>query len=135
MESFLEIVRPSSLADIFIYLTFFMTLIMLAVMPEKNEQPQYMLFATVFLCIIDLVRNVPGASATFPLPGFDNRGFGTFLIHITMALLPMIAGGMSRKQGRKGGAVLPIGLLTGLIAGIYAIGSFAAVNAFYDPIL
>jgi hypothetical protein len=134
MESILEIIKPSSIADIFIYIILIMSVIVLAVMPEKNEQPQYLMFAVIFLSIIDLVRN-EAPSGTFPIPGLDDNGFATYLIHIMMAIFPMVAGGMARKQGRKGGATLPLGVLTGLIAGVYAVASFIRNSPVYDKIL
>lgn len=133
MENVLDIIKPSSIADIFIYVILIMSVIVLGVMPEKNEQPQYLMFGVIFLSIIDLVRNEAPAG-TFPIPGLDNNGFATYMIHIIMALFPMIAGGMARKQGRKGGATLPLGILTGLIAGVYAVASFLPNSPVYQEI-
>jgi hypothetical protein len=134
MENVLEIIKPSSIADIFLYIILIMSVLVLAVMPEKNETPQYLMFAVIFLTIIDLVRNA-APSGTFPIRGLDNNGFATYLIHIMMAIFPMIAGGMARKQGRKGGATLPLGVLTGLIAGVYALISFLPNSPVYNDVL
>jgi hypothetical protein len=129
MEAITNLLIPDSLGDIMIYVIFFCCIIQLVVTPEKNDTPQYLLFAVMAMCAIDLLRNAAGAS--FPIDGFDNRGFGTFIMHIAMAIFPMVAGGMTRKQGRKGGMALPMGVLTGIIAGVYAIGAYAMTSSFY----
>jgi len=123
--------RPDNLASIFIYLILILSLVAVALMPEKSVNSQYIMFAVVFFAIIDLLR---GDGRNFPLPGFDNEGFATFLIHIGMFALPLIAGGMVRRTSRKGGAALPLCLLVGLIGGLYAIGSFITPPTFYNAI-
>lgn len=129
MEAITNLLVPNSLADIMIYIIFFGCIIQLIATPEKNDTPQYLIFAVMAMCAIDLLREAAGSS--FPIPGFDNKGFGTFIMHIAMALFPMVAGGMTRKQGRKGGFALPMGVLVGIIGGIYAIGAFSMTSTFY----
>jgi hypothetical protein len=125
MDQIGNILRPDTVAAIFLYILFFLGLVLLFVIPEKNETPQYLVFGMVFLVIVDFLR---ARSTDFPIPGSDNQGFFTFLIHIAIAIMPLIAGTMTRKQGRKGGAALPVGLLTFFIGATFAILSFIPVH-------
>lgn len=130
MDAIVDLLRPDALAHLFLYVLFFLGLVLLFVMPEKNEIPQYLVFALIFIVIIDFLRTRDPNG--FPVPGAEHNGFFTFLIHIAMAMIPFIVAGMTRKQGRKGGAVIPIGLLTGFIAGLYALLSFVAIPMVYN---
>jgi hypothetical protein len=123
--------RPDNLASIFIYLILILSLVAVALMPEKSVNSQYIMFVVVFFSIVDLLR---GDGRSFPVPGFNDTGFATFLIHVGMFALPLIAGGMVRRTSRKGGAALPLCLLVGLIGGIYAVGSFITPPTFYNTI-
>lgn len=123
--------RPDNLASLFNYLMLVLALIAIAVTPEKSTTSQYLMFAVIFFVIVDLLR---GDGRAIPIDGFDNQGFGTFLIHIGMFVFPLVAGGMVRRAGRKGGLALPMCLITGLLGGLYALGSFLAPAAFYSVI-
>jgi hypothetical protein len=129
MDAILNILRPDSIGDFIIYTIFFLSLVLLVVIPEKNETPLYIVFGIIFLCVVDLLRT---QTNNFPIAGFDNKGFGTFLIHIAMGIAPFIVAGMVRKHGRKGGSVIPIGLLMGFIGVLYALGSFFNPELFYN---
>lgn len=132
MEDILNILRPDTLADYFIYGIFLLSLIATAVIPEKNDQASYLMFAVMFCAILDLLRQ---QGANFPIPGFDNQGFATFLIHVIMAIFPFIAAGAIRRRSRKQGALaVPICLLLGLIGTLYAIGSFLVPQTFYGAV-
>lgn len=127
LNQVLVIVRPDSLGDIFIYIIFFLSLVMLVVVPEKNETSLYLVFAVILFCIVDLLRQ----TGDFPVPETDNCGFLTFLLHVGMGAFPWIAAGMTRRQGKKGGMAIPVGGLLGLIGFVYAFGAFALPGLFY----
>jgi hypothetical protein len=127
MDFFVDLLRPGSLADVFIYAIFFSILGVLFTMPEKNEIPLYLVFGVIFCCIIDLMRmRVQASGSRFPIPGSDPKGFFTFLLHIAMAMLPFITAGMIRRRGRKGAASIPLAILSGIIACLYALLAFAS---------
>lgn len=78
------------------------------------------MFFVLFLAIIDKVRQ---ATTEIPVPGLDNDGFGTMLIHIGMFVFPLMAAGLIRGRGRNDKRGVPLGILIGLIAGLYAAGT------------
>lgn len=140
-QQIVAILRPDSLSDIFIYAMFFLSLITTAIIPEKNVQAPYMMYGVLLFCIIDLLRGRDGSGlssmGTFYVGGesiFSDTGLVTFTIHIGMFVFPMIAAGLIRQQGRKGGAAIPLSILIGLIGGMYAIMSFVAPEAVYGKI-
>jgi len=115
-----EILLPGNLADIFIYLIFFGSLLMLVFIPEKSQQSSYLMFFVLFLALIDKVRQ---ATDQIPIEGLENDGFATMLIHIGMFVFPFMAAGLIRGRGRKDKRGVPLGILIGLIAGLYAAGT------------
>ena len=121
MDFVIDLLKPASLADVFIYAIFFATLGVLFTMPEKNEIPMYLLFAMIFFCIIDLMRM---RVEKFPIPGSGEKGFFTFILHIAMAMTPYITAGMIRRRGRKGAASIPLAILAGIVASLYALLAF-----------
>jgi hypothetical protein len=131
MDVILETLRPQSLADVFIYAIFFTVLGVLGAMPEKNETPMYILFGLILLCILDLMRT---RVERFPIPGSDDKGFFTFIIHIAMAMFPFIVAGMIRRRGKKGAAAVPLAILGGLLGSLYAAMSFIAPEALYGAL-
>jgi hypothetical protein len=66
----------------------------------------------------------------FPIPGSDAKGFFTFLLHIAMAMLPFITAGMIRRRGRKGAASIPLAILGGIIACLYALMAFVSPSIY-----
>jgi len=134
MDFVIDLLKPASLADVFIYVIFFTALGVLFTMPEKNETPMYLLFGIIFACILDLMRTrVVEAGGRFPIPGSDAKGFFTFMLHIAMAMLPFITAGMIRRRGRKGAASIPLAILGGVVACLYALLAFASPSI-YDKI-
>ena len=108
--------------DVFVYLLFFMTLVMLILIPDKNIQPTTLMTVVLLLLIIDKVR--PKNGGEFLIEGFDNGGFGTLLIHIGIAILPFIAAGLVRGRSQKDRRAMPLGVLTGIIGMVYAFAFF-----------
>jgi len=115
-----NILLPQNLADIFIYLIFFGSLLMLVFIPEKSQQSSYLMFFVLFLALIDKVRQ---ATTQIPIPGLENDGFATMLMHVGMFIFPLMAAGLIRGRGRNDKRGVPIGLLIALIAGLYAVGT------------
>lgn len=137
-QQIITVLRPDSVADLFIYLIFFLSIVALATIPEKNVTSPYLMYIVLLCCVIDLLRGGGGqgipALMNLRIGGeslLENKGFLTFLIHIIMFTFPLVAGGMVRRQGRKGGLALPLCLLVGLIGGLYSIGSFMVPTLFY----
>ncbi|RMG90204.1 MAG: hypothetical protein D6712_00275 [Chloroflexi bacterium] len=113
--------------DVFIYVIFFLSLITLMLIPDKNMQPTLLMSVVLLFCIIDKVRPAAGrpwSTGEFIMPGFDDLGFGTLLIHIGMAIFPIVAGTLIRARSEKQKRGTPMGILTGMIAGVYAIAFF-----------
>jgi hypothetical protein len=134
MDFVIDLLKPASLADVFIYAIFFSALGVLFTMPEKNEIPLYLVFGIIFCCILDLMRmRVAASGGRFPIPGSDAKGFFTFLLHIAMAMMPFITAGMIRRRGRKGAASIPLALLGGVVASLYALLAFVSPGI-YDAI-
>lgn len=127
---FLEVVQPDSIGDIFIYIIFFMSFIALLPMPDGNDTATYLLLGVMLMCILDLLRQ----AGDFPVAGSDNEGFFTFIIHIIMFVFLFITAGVVRSNTKqKAGPVIPIAILTALIAVMYAVSSFFAPDAIYAP--
>ena len=111
--------------DVFIYVMFFMTILMLILIPDKNMQPTTLMTIVLLLVVVDKVRpHSPGGA--FLIEGFDNGGFGTEIIHMGMAILPYIAGALVRGRTQKERRAMPLGILTGIIGSVYAIAFFMA---------
>jgi hypothetical protein len=131
LDGILANLRPETLGDLFIYIIFIGGLISTLFIPEKNNQPLYLMFAVMFFAVLDLIR---GDGTTLPIEGFSDDGFATYLIHIGMGILPFVAAGMVRfPPGRKkSGITIPFLILIGFIGALYAVGTFAVPDAFYN---
>jgi hypothetical protein len=135
MDFVIDLLKPGSLADVFIYAIFFSALGVLFTMPEKNETPLYLVFAVIFFCIIDLMRmRVQANGGRFPIPGSDAKGFFTFILHIAMGMVPFITAGMIRRRGRKGAASVPLAVIAGIVGSLYAMLAFVSPSI-YSKIL
>lgn len=134
------LLRPDSLSDIFIYLVFFISLLAIFTIPEKNVQAPYMMYAVVLCCIVDLLRGRGGEGlssvANFQVAGqniLSDTGLLTFIIHIIMFVFPLIAAGLTRRFGQRAGALaVPSCLLAGLFGGLYTVLAFVDPNLVYS---
>lgn len=131
-EVIANILLPQNFADIFIYLIFFLSLLMLFFIPEKSQQANYIMFVVLFLAMVDKIRQ---ATDQIPIEGLDNEGFATLLIHVGLFVLPLIAAGLIRGRGRNDKRGVPVGILIGLIGGLYAVGTIfeGTRDLFYAP--
>lgn len=140
-QQIIAVIRPDSIGDIAIYIIFFLSIIGLSAIPEKNVLSPYLMYIVLLCCVIDLIRGAGGQAIPmlnrFVIGGenlLENRGFLTFLIHIIMFTFPLVAGAMVRRQGRKGALALPLCMITGLIAGVYSLAAFYAPLVIYGPL-
>ena len=99
-------------------------------MPDGNDTATYLILGVMRMCVLDLMRQ----AGEFPIPGADDKGFFTFIIHIVMFVFLFITAGVVRSNTKqKAGPVVPIAILTALIAVMYAVSSFFAPDAIYAP--
>jgi hypothetical protein len=137
-QQIITALRPDSLADIFLYLILFGSVAALATIPEKNVLSPYLMYAVILAVIIDLFRgggDLLGSLGNIRIGGepiLSNRGLLTFILHIIMFALPLMAAGLVRRYGRKQGALaVPMCLLVCLIGGFFAVISFFAPSVVY----
>lgn len=131
-DDIIAIIRPDTLGDYFIYIIFILSLIQTVVTPEKNNVVTNIAFVVIVCCIFDIIRGSQPNLLNIPEPwGFTDQGFLTFMIHIAMAVLPLVAAGMVRRRGREGALAVPVALLTGGFGILYAVGAFFAPQVFY----
>jgi hypothetical protein len=128
LQDIVAIIRPADVWDVFIYGIFFLSLISLAFIPDKNIQPTMLMSAVLLFALVDKVRKAAGAAQALPIEGLDNNGFATLLLHIGMFVFPMMSAGLLRVRGKQGQQARPLLILTGLVAGIYAVGFFLTFN-------
>jgi hypothetical protein len=98
--------------SIMLYIIFFLGLITLFLIPDKNMFPT-LLTATVLLLAV--VAKVSLASSD---PILRRREFGMMIINVAMAVLPFIVAGMIRSGKRPSKAPGPA-LLGGIVGMIY----------------
>ena len=103
---------PNLIWNIMLYIIFFLALITLFLIPDKNMGPT-LLTATVLLLAI--VAKVSLASSD---PILNKKEFGMMIINIGMGVLPFIVAGMVRSRKRPTKAPIPA-ILGGIIGMVY----------------
>ncbi|MFO7320524.1 MAG: hypothetical protein DIU68_002240 [Chloroflexota bacterium] len=99
--------------SIFLYLVFFLGLITIFTMPDKNMIPTLLTAAVLLFAIIAKVS----LAASDPILG--RREFGMMVINVGIAVLPfLVAGTIRAGKGRKSGPVAPA-ILGGIFGTIY----------------
>lgn len=99
--------------SIFLYVVFFLALITLFMMPDKNMVPTLLIAAVLLFAIIAKV------SLASPDPILRRREFGFMIINVMMGVLPFIVAGMIRVgKTRRASAQVPA-ILTGIFGSIY----------------
>ncbi len=133
LNQVVEIIRPETMGDLFVYGIFLLSMLNLAFIPEKNDLPVYLHYAIILMCILDLLRE----GAALPIEGTGDTGFFTFMLHIGMFLAPMVSAGAIRLPKGKRGTNYSrmIAILVTMIAMLYAIGSFAQPALFYNNVI
>lgn len=144
IQSILEVLRPSSIGDIIIYLIIIILFVTTIVLPDKNDQANFFLLAALFASFLDLLRGSDGqlfagtGAAYFGggsgYLGFGDSGFATLLLHVVMAIGPFIAAGLMRIRTRRGRMAVPLSILAGIIGSLYALGAFFAPETFYAAV-
>lgn len=125
--------RPNSIGDIFTYAIFLMSIATLFLMASGNAFPQYLIFGTMILTFVDLLRAGLPNPANSPTgdPLFSDAGFGTFIIHLAITLLLASVAGAIKTRGSKGESARPIAILAAVIAAGYTIASFLVPEIIY----
>jgi peptidoglycan/LPS O-acetylase OafA/YrhL len=103
----------NALWSIFLYLVFFLALVTLFTMPDKNMVPT-LLIAVVLLCSV--VAKISLASSD---PIFKQREFGMMIINVAMGVLPFIVAGMIRRGKTRRTTAVPLAIFTGIIGTVY----------------
>ena len=99
--------------SIFLYVVFFLALLTLLTMPDKNLVPT-LLIATVMLCAV--IAKLSLASSD---PIFRQREFGMMIINVAVGVLPFIVAGMVRRGKTRRSTVQPLAILTGIFGTVY----------------
>jgi hypothetical protein len=110
MSDILKLLWPADvnpLWNILLYIIFFLALITLFLVPDKNMTSTLIMGVVILACIIDLLQV------------FTPKSFGTLILHIGMFALPLIAVGMVRVRAGKTVKAMPPGILTAIFGGLY----------------
>lgn len=104
--------------DIFLYVIFFLALLAMFTMPDKNMVPTLLIAGTMLFVIVAKLSTAalvkPGA------PILDKQDFGMYAINVGMLVFPMIAIGMTRKpKSNSKVRSTPFALLAGLLGFVY----------------
>lgn len=103
----------NALWSIFLYIIFFLALLTLFTMPDKNLVPT-LLVAVVLLCSV--IAKISLASND---PIFQEREFGMMVINIATGVLPFVVAGMIRRGKTRRVTAVPLAIFTGIIGTIY----------------
>ncbi len=119
LQDIWRIIGPTNMPwDIFIYILFFLSIVVVITIPDKNMQPNVVMWIVLLAVVVDKVRGSTGGDVI--LPGFDDRGFGTLMTHVIIAIFPFIAAGLIRGRKRNDKRGIPIAILTGIIGSLYS---------------
>ncbi|MBE0689480.1 MAG: hypothetical protein IH587_05090 [Anaerolineae bacterium] len=118
-------VASPAIWSIFQYVIFVLAFLALILMPDKNL-PSTLLIAFVLMAVIIAKLAVAGASI---LPFFQARALGILFLNSTTSLFPFLVAGMTRTRKRSN-PVVPIGIILGIIGGIYTFAYWYFVQQF-----
>lgn len=107
--------------SLFLYVIFFLALITLFQVPDKNMVPT-LLIAGVLMAALVVKLNI---GSDYELMG--EKDFGPFVLNAAMLSLPLIAAGMTRKTKQKKNPA-PFAILTALTAGLFFFLYWALVQ-------
>ena len=120
-NSFLQVMKPSSVGDMLAYGVFLFALIGVFMLPDGNGMSQNLLYATIIIAIFDVTV---GQTMFYDPDPF--KAFPAFAARTGLFLLPWIAAGASRIKGKKGRMAPVFCILAGLIGLFYAVLGFLA---------
>lgn len=118
--------------SIMLYILFFLALLTLFKVPEKNMIPT-LLMGTVLLFIIIAKLSISANSVRGGKPIIHNKDFGMYIINIGIGVLPLIAVGMTRTTSRVARRANPAAapaIFTAVIGIVYFFGFWLAVQQF-----
>lgn len=123
MEEIVALILPKQPIDILLYVIFILALINLAILPDGNGTPGYLLTGVMLAAVVakvDLIQFVDVENFFKPL--------FTIILGIIMTVLPFMAAGLTRKRGRKGGASVPVSIIVGILGGLFTLGLFLTTS-------
>ncbi|MDQ7027332.1 MAG: hypothetical protein Q9P44_17445 [Anaerolineae bacterium] len=112
--------RPDSVADILVYATFIGSILVLALLPDGNDRAQYLLFATMLFCVVDLLIT----QSILINEGESTNALFAFIVHVGIFVFPAITVGSIRKGKKKPGPAIMMCLVTSLAGGLYLLMTF-----------
>ena len=113
--------RPDSIADFLVYATFVGAIFVLALLPDGNNLPQNLMFGTMGLCVLDLLV----AQDILINRGASTEALFAFIVHVGMAVFPMITVGAIRKGKKKPGPARMMAVLLSVVGSLYLLVTFA----------
>jgi hypothetical protein len=116
--------------SIMLYILFFLALLTLFKVPDKNMIPT-LLMGTVLLFIIIAKLSISANAVRGGRPIINNKDFGMYLINIGIGVLPLIAIGMTRTSSRVNRRSNPAtgpAILTALLGILYFFAFWLAVQ-------
>ena len=99
----------------FLYLVFFLSLITLFLIPDKNMLPTLMMACVLLFCVVAKL-SIMRPGTVFPTS--DRFSFGVFTMNVAIAVFPFIVAGMIRSGKQKSKAQAPA-IFAGLIGMVY----------------
>jgi hypothetical protein len=113
-QQILELLGPNRgfiLWNILLYLIFFLSLLTVLTMPDKNLLPTLIMVGVVMLTVIAKLS----ISAVPPL--LRKNEFGMFMINVGIFVLPLLTAGIVRA--RKKGRTVILCIVAGILGGMY----------------
>lgn len=113
-QSILELLGPGKgyiLWNILLYLIFFLSLLTVLTMPDKNLLPTLIMVGVVMATVIAKlsISSVP--------PLLRKNEFGMFMLNVSIFVLPLLTAGIVRA--RKKGRTVILCIITGSLGGMY----------------
>jgi hypothetical protein len=113
--------KPDSIADFLVYAVFVGSIFVLALLPDGNSLAQNLIFGTMGLCILDLLI----AQDILINKGAQTVALFAFIVHVGMAVFPMISVGAIRKGKKKPGPARMMAVLLSVVGSLYMLVTFA----------
>jgi hypothetical protein len=112
--------QPNSVADYLVYAVFVGSFLVLALLPDGNDLPQNLMFGTMGCCVLDLLV----AQNILITQGSSIPALFAFIVHVGMAVFPMITVGAVRKGKKKPGPARMMAVLLSVVGSLYLLITF-----------